>query len=84
MDYEAVIGLEVHAQLSTKTKIWCGCELNTVAHANTKTCPVCLGLPGSLPVLNEKAVEYGTKLGLALNATVNTYSEFSRKNYFLS
>ena len=82
MEYEAVIGLEVHAQLSTKTKIWCGCELNTSAHANTRTCPVCLGLPGSLPVLNEKVVEYATKFGLAIDATVNTYSEFSRKNYF--
>lgn len=82
MKYEAVIGLEVHAQLSTKTKIWCGCELDSSAHANTKTCPVCLGLPGSLPVLNEKTAEYGVKLGLALNATVNNYSEFSRKNYF--
>jgi aspartyl-tRNA(Asn)/glutamyl-tRNA(Gln) amidotransferase subunit B len=82
MDYEAVIGLEVHAQLSTKTKIWCGCELDTSAHANKKTCPVCMGMPGVLPVLNKQVVEYATRFGLAVEADVRKYSEFSRKNYF--
>lgn len=82
MKFESVIGLEVHAQLSTNTKLWCSCKLATSASPNSLTCPVCLGLPGSLPVLNKRVVEYAIKLGLALNSKINLYSEFSRKNYF--
>jgi aspartyl-tRNA(Asn)/glutamyl-tRNA(Gln) amidotransferase subunit B len=82
MEFESVIGLEVHAQLSTKTKLWCGCKTSYNAIANTHTCPVCLGLPGVLPLLNKTVVDYAIRLGLALNAKINTYSEFSRKNYF--
>ena len=82
MKYEAVIGLEVHAQLQTNTKIFCGCETRFGEEANTRTCPVCIGMPGVLPVLNKKAVEYIVKTGLATHCTVNPYSRFARKNYF--
>jgi aspartyl-tRNA(Asn)/glutamyl-tRNA(Gln) amidotransferase subunit B len=82
MKYEAVIGLEVHAQLQTNTKIFCGCETKFGEDANTRTCPVCIGMPGVLPVLNRKAVEYAVKTGLATHCTVNPYSRFARKNYF--
>ncbi|HBH28791.1 MAG: Asp-tRNA(Asn)/Glu-tRNA(Gln) amidotransferase subunit GatB [Desulfofustis sp. PB-SRB1] len=82
MEFETVIGLEVHAQLRTATKIFCGCATTFGAPPNTNTCPVCLGLPGSLPVLNKMAVEYGIKVALAANATVNPLSQFARKNYF--
>src|SRR5215470_5490171 len=80
--YEAVIGLEVHVQLLTKTKIFCSCSTQFGDPPNTNTCPVCLGLPGTLPVLNEKAVEMGVRAALALNCTVNEHSRFARKNYF--
>ena len=82
MEFEAVIGLEVHAQLSTNTKLWCSCGTKYNAPANTQVCPVCIGLPGALPVLNQRAVDFSVKLGLALNADIRTYSEFARKNYF--
>jgi aspartyl-tRNA(Asn)/glutamyl-tRNA(Gln) amidotransferase subunit B len=82
MKYEAVIGLEVHAQLQTNTKIFCGCETRFGEEANTRTCPVCIGMPGVLPVLNKKAVEYIVKTGLATHCTVSPYSRFARKNYF--
>jgi aspartyl-tRNA(Asn)/glutamyl-tRNA(Gln) amidotransferase subunit B len=82
MKYEAVIGLEVHAQLQTITKIFCGCETKFGEDANTRTCPVCIGMPGVLPVLNRKAVEYAVKTGLATHCTVNPNSRFARKNYF--
>jgi aspartyl-tRNA(Asn)/glutamyl-tRNA(Gln) amidotransferase subunit B len=82
MTYEAVIGLEVHAQLQTNTKIFCGCETAFGEEANTRTCPVCIGMPGVLPVLNQKAVEYTIKTGLAMNCTVSPFSRFARKNYF--
>ena len=82
MKYEAVIGLEVHAQLQTKTKIFCGCETRFGEDANTRTCPVCIGMPGVLPVLNRKAVEYIVKTGLATHGTVSPSSRFARKNYF--
>src|SRR5574340_448589 len=82
MHYEAVIGLEVHAQLQTNTKIFCGCETAFGEAANTRTCPVCIGMPGVLPVLNKKAVEYIIKTGLATNCKINTCSFFARKNYF--
>jgi len=82
MKYEAVIGLEVHAQLQTNTKIFCGCETRFGEEANTRTCPVCIGMPGVLPVLNKKAVEFIAKTGLATHCTVSAYSRFARKNYF--
>ncbi len=80
--YEPVIGLEVHAQLKTQTKIFCSCPANFSAGPNSNVCPVCLGHPGVLPVLNRKAVEFAIKLGFALNARINTRSIFARKNYF--
>jgi aspartyl-tRNA(Asn)/glutamyl-tRNA(Gln) amidotransferase subunit B len=80
--YEAVIGLEVHAQLLTKTKIFCGCSTQFGDSPNANTCPVCLGLPGTLPVLNKRAVELAMQAALALNCTVHQHSRFARKNYF--
>jgi aspartyl-tRNA(Asn)/glutamyl-tRNA(Gln) amidotransferase subunit B len=82
MEYEAVIGLEVHAQLLTQSKIFCGCRTTFGAPPNTQTCPVCLGLPGVLPVLNKRAVEFALKMALATNCTVAPESVFARKNYF--
>ena len=80
--YEPVIGLEVHAQLKTRSKIFCGCSTRFGAAPNTQVCPVCLGLPGVLPVLNERAVEDAVMVGLAVGATIATRSVFARKNYF--
>src|SRR5688572_3979804 len=80
--YETVIGLEVHVQLSTATKIFCGCPTGFGAPPNTNVCPVCLGLPGALPVLNRTAVELAIKSGLALNCRIRPVSRFARKNYF--
>ncbi|HTZ49972.1 MAG TPA: Asp-tRNA(Asn)/Glu-tRNA(Gln) amidotransferase subunit GatB [Verrucomicrobiae bacterium] len=80
--YEPVIGLEVHAQLLTKTKIFCGCSTRFGDAPNSNVCPVCLGLPGTLPVLNKRAVEMGIRASLALNCTVHDHSRFARKNYF--
>ena len=80
--YETVIGLEVHLQLSTATKIFCGCANQFGETPNTLTCPVCLGLPGSLPVVNARALEYAIKVGLALSCTINHSIKFDRKNYF--
>ncbi|MGQ9631903.1 MAG: Asp-tRNA(Asn)/Glu-tRNA(Gln) amidotransferase subunit GatB [bacterium] len=82
MEYEALIGLEVHVQLSTKSKIFCGCSTEFGAPPNTQVCPVCLGLPGVLPVLNRKAVEYAIMTALALNCEIRPYNKFARKNYF--
>lgn len=82
MEYEPVIGLEVHAQLLTKTKIFCGCSTRFGAPPNSHTCPVCLGMPGVLPVLNRTVVEYALKMALATNCTINPSSEWARKNYF--
>jgi aspartyl-tRNA(Asn)/glutamyl-tRNA(Gln) amidotransferase subunit B len=80
--YEVVIGLEVHVQLLTKTKIFCGCSTQFGDAPNASTCPICLGLPGTLPVLNKRAVELGMQAALALNCTVHEHSRFARKNYF--
>ena len=80
--YETVIGLEVHVELATKTKIFCACSTAFGGAPNTHTCPVCTGMPGSLPVLNKKVVEYAIAVGLATNCTINQYCKFDRKNYF--
>jgi aspartyl-tRNA(Asn)/glutamyl-tRNA(Gln) amidotransferase subunit B len=82
VEYEPVIGLEIHVQLSTRTKMFCGCELSFGDPPNTHTCPVCLGLPGTLPVVNERAVHYGLMIGLALGCEIAERSIFHRKNYF--
>ena len=81
-DYEVVIGLEVHAELSTKTKIFCSCPTKFGAAPNTQTCPICMAMPGTLPVLNEKVVEYAVKAGLATNCEISRDSKNDRKNYF--
>lgn len=80
--YETVIGLEVHVELSTESKIFCGCSTKFGGAPNTHTCPVCAGLPGALPVLNRQVVDYALALGLAANCRVNQYCKFDRKNYF--
>ena len=82
MKYETVIGLEVHAQLLTKSKLFCPCSTKFGAEPNTQTCPVCLGMPGVLPVLNKTSVEFAIKMGLAVNCKINQKSVFARKNYF--
>ncbi len=80
--YETVIGLEVHVELATKTKIFCGCSTAFGGAPNTHTCPVCTGMPGSLPVLNKQVVEYAIAVGLATNCSITQYCKFDRKNYF--
>lgn len=82
MEYEMVIGLEVHAELSTKSKIYCSCATRFGGDVNTQTCPICVGMPGTLPVLNKKVVEYAVKAGLATNCSIAEYSKQDRKNYF--
>ena len=82
MSYEAVIGLEVHAQLQTRSKLFCGCGTEFGLPPNTQTCPVCLGMPGSLPVINQKAVEMAVRTGLALHCSIRHDNQFARKNYF--
>ena len=82
MEYEPVIGLEVHAQLLTKSKLFCACSTDFGGEPNTNVCPVCLGLPGSLPVLNQQAVTFAVQAGLALGCTIHEKSIFARKNYF--
>ncbi|NQU03240.1 MAG: Asp-tRNA(Asn)/Glu-tRNA(Gln) amidotransferase subunit GatB, partial [Syntrophaceae bacterium] len=82
MDYEAVIGLEVHAQLLTDSKIFCGCSTKFGATPNSNTCPICLGMPGVLPVMNKRVVEFTMKMALATNCRINPVNRFARKNYF--
>jgi len=82
MSWEVVIGLEVHVQVNTKTKQFCGCSTEFGAEPNTQTCPVCLGMPGQLPVLNMEAARKSVLTGLAINADINLVSKFDRKNYF--
>ena len=82
MDYETIIGLEIHAELSTESKIFCSCSTEFGADVNTHTCPVCTGMPGVLPVLNKKAVEYAIMAGLAMNCNITRYGKQDRKNYF--
>ena len=81
-NYETVIGLEIHIELATKTKIFCGCSTEFGAKVNSHTCPVCTGMPGSLPVLNKKVLEYAMAVGIATNCDITRYSKFDRKNYF--
>ena len=81
-EYETVIGLEVHVELATKTKIFCGCSTQFGGEPNTHTCPVCTGMPGSLPVLNKQVVEYAAAVGLATNCDITRHCKFDRKNYF--
>lgn len=82
MQYEAIIGLEVHAQMLTNSKMFCGCSTKFGSEPNTQTCPVCTGMPGVLPVMNKKALEFAIKTGLAMNCKISSYSRFARKNYF--
>ena len=82
MKYEAVIGLEIHSELKTNTKIFCSCATSFGADQNTHVCPVCLGLPGVLPVVNKRVVEFAIKAGLAANCHIHQYCKFDRKNYF--
>ncbi len=80
--YETVIGLEIHAELSTNSKLFCNCEVKFGSEANTQTCPICLGMPGVLPVMNERAIEFAIRAALAMNCKIASYSKFDRKNYF--
>ena len=82
MNYETVIGLEIHSELATKTKIFCGCSTEFGGEQNTHCCPVCTGMPGTLPVLNEKVVEFAVRAGLAMNCEIARFSKLDRKNYF--
>src|SRR5438128_9087008 len=80
--YEPLIGLETHVELGTRTKMFCGCTTTFGAEPNSQVCPVCLGLPGSLPVVNRTAIEYAIRIGLALNCEIASWCRFARKNYF--
>ena len=80
--YEIIVGLEVHCELNTKTKIYCSCRNAFGAEVNSQCCPICMGMPGTLPTLNEKVVDYAVKMGYALGCTINPVSKQDRKNYF--
>jgi aspartyl-tRNA(Asn)/glutamyl-tRNA(Gln) amidotransferase subunit B len=81
-DYDTVIGLEVHAQLATRSKMFCGCPTTFGATPNSQTCPICLGMPGVLPVINRRAVEFGVRTALAFDLRVNAACRFARKHYY--
>lgn len=81
-DYEMVVGLEVHAELNTKSKIYCNCRNAFGLEVNSQVCPVCMGMPGTLPTLNEKVVEYAIKMGHAMHCQINGVCKQDRKNYF--
>ena len=81
-DYEVIVGLEVHAELSTDSKIYCSCKNKFGVEVNTECCPICMGMPGTLPTLNQKVVEYAVKMGHALNCTIHNVCKQDRKNYF--
>src|SRR4051794_3539898 len=81
-EYEPVVGMECHAELLTASKMFCGCENKFGGEPNTRCCPVCMGMPGSLPVMNKRAVEHVMRTALALNCTINRQAKFDRKNYF--
>ena len=80
--YEIIVGLEVHSELNTKSKIYCSCRNAFGAEVNSQCCPICMGMPGTLPTLNEKVVHYAVKMGYALNCSINPISKQDRKNYF--
>ena len=82
MNLETVIGLEIHAELNTKSKIFCNCSTKFGAEPNTNVCPICMGLPGTLPVMNQEVISKAMKAGLALNCTINEFNKMDRKNYF--
>ena len=82
MNYQMVVGLEVHVELSTKSKIFCSCTTEFGGEPNTHVCPVCSGMPGVLPVLNKKVVDFAIRAGLATNCEITRYNKFDRKNYF--
>jgi len=81
-DAKLIVGLEVHVQLKTDSKLFCGCSTKFGSDPNTQTCPVCTGMPGTLPVLNEKALQLAIKTGLAINCEIARYTKWDRKNYF--
>lgn len=83
MEYNTVCGLEVHTELSTKTKIFCNCSTAFGGEPNSHVCEICAGMPGTLPVVNERVVEYAVRTGLATNCTITRYNKFDRKNYFI-
>ena len=82
MEYEVMVGLEIHAELKTQTKMFCGCRNEFGAKPNTLVCPVCLGMPGTLPVINRTAVEYAVRAGLAMNCRISSVIRMYRKHYF--
>ena len=82
MDYKLIVGLEIHVQLKTKTKMFCRCPLSFAQTPNTCVCPVCLGMPGSLPVMNKQAFEFSVLTALALNCTIPTFTKWDRKSYY--
>ena len=82
MKYEIVVGLEVHAELNTKTKIYCGCKNSFGSMVNSNCCPICTGMPGTLPTLNKSVVDYAVRMGYALHCSINNICKMDRKNYF--
>jgi aspartyl-tRNA(Asn)/glutamyl-tRNA(Gln) amidotransferase subunit B len=81
IEHKVIVGLEIHVHLATKSKMFCGCGLEYGAQGNSRVCPVCLGLPGSLPVMNKQALEYAVLAGLALNCEIAGFTKWDRKNY---